>query len=77
MRSGVNARLPAVVPIVAEGAPVAWGPASVRRVAVSTGNLVETRWRKWLGPAQGCADTARHSASQVRIAGEVYPRVVE
>lgn len=71
-RSTVSARLPAAVPIVAVGAPVEWGPASVRRVAVSH----EIRWslsgRKWLGPAQCFADTARHSARRkVRIAGAV------
>ncbi|WP_331757495.1 hypothetical protein OH736_45315 (plasmid) [Streptomyces sp. NBC_01650] len=65
-------------PHVADGAPVEWGPASVRRVAVSH----EIRWslsgRKWLGPAQCFADTARHSARRkVRIAGRSSPRVVE
>ena len=59
-------------------APVEWGPASVRRAAVSH----EIRWslsgRKWLGPAQCFADTARHSARRkVRIAGRSSPRVVE
>ncbi len=71
-RSAVNARLPAAVPVVADGAPVEWGPVTVRRVAVSH----EIRWslggRTWLGPAQCCADTARHSARRkVRIAGAV------
>ncbi|MEU3529740.1 hypothetical protein AB0E62_38895 [Streptomyces sp. NPDC038707] len=62
----------AAVPIVADGAPVEWGPASVRRAAVSH----EIRWslsgREWLGPAQCFADPARHSARRkVRIAGAV------
>lgn len=59
-------------------APVEWGPASVRRAAVSH----EIQWslsgRKWLGPTQCFADTARHSARRkVRIAGRSSPRVVE
>lgn len=71
-RSAANARLPTAVPIVADGAPVEWGPASVRRAAVSH----EIRWslsgQKWLGPAQCFADTARHSARcKVRIADAV------